>query len=228
MTKMMRSVVSDGTAARLNSKYNVSTNIAGKTGTTQSQADGWFMCFTPNIVCGAWVGGMTPAVKFRDMSSGQGAASALPICGLFLQKLYKTPQFAAMKDEKFPELSKWVKDSMNCDPHIFAEGELERLNSELDTVGVQYPVDFMNEKPTTPQDDPNDLREKPSGTSSANNMPPEKTITPPAPKVELKPQPNYKPASTKPVPTPTTIPVAPKTAPPPPPSVKQSKTNIGN
>jgi hypothetical protein len=134
-----------------------------------------------------------------------------------------------MKEEKFPELSKWVKDSMNCDPHIFAEGELEGLRSELDTVGVQYPVDFMNEKPSTPQDDPNDLREKPSG--GANNMPPEKTVTPPAPKVELKPQPNYKPAATKPVPVPTTIPVAPKPAvapPPPSPSTKQPKNNIGN
>jgi penicillin-binding protein 1A len=230
MTKMMRSVVSDGTATRLNSKYNVSSNIAGKTGTTQSQADGWFMCYTPNIVCGAWVGGMTPAVKFRDMNTGQGAASALPICGLFLQKVYKTPQYAAMKAEKFPEPSKWVKDSMNCEPHIYAPGELEE-EMELDTVGVQYPVDFMNEKPAVPQDDPNDLREKSNGNNnSANSMPPEKTsaTSVAAPKVEIKTQPNYKPASTKPVPTPTTVPVAPKPATAPPPSSKQSKINIGN
>jgi penicillin-binding protein 1A len=218
MTKMMRSVVSDGTASRLSYKYGITNDIAGKTGTTQSQADGWFMCFTPNIVCGAWVGGMTPAVRFRDMSSGQGAASALPICGLFLQKLYKTPQYAALKSAKFPEPAKWIKDSMDCDPHIYSEGELDRDTFRLDTSGVIYPVDFMNEKPVTPQED-HDLRENPSGGqnhNTPNNAPnngqqPEKTPTTaavPTPKPEIKTTasapskpvvPNKPPSTSKPV-----------------------------
>ncbi len=245
MTKMMRSVVSDGTASRLNSKYNVSTNIAGKTGTTQSQADGWFMCYTPNIVCGAWVGGITPAVRFRDMSSGQGAASALPICGLFLQKMYKTPQYAAMKDEKFPEPAKWIKDSMDCEPRVYAPGELDEEN-EIDTVGVQYPVDFFNEKPVTPQDesDKNDLRDKPSGGTGTNNVPqntpqnapqPDKSAaTPAGGKPEVKPatpigaKTEVKPATTptKPATPPTSAPVKPTT--PAAPAPKPPKINIGN
>jgi penicillin-binding protein 1A len=240
MTKMMRSVVSDGTASRLNSKYNVSTNIAGKTGTTQSQADGWFMCYTPNIVCGAWVGGMTPAVRFRDMSSGQGAASALPICGLFLQKMYKTPQYAAMKDEKFPEPAKWIKDSMDCDPHVYAPGELDE-EVTIDTVGVQYPVDFFNEKPVTPQDevDKNDLRDKSSGGTGTNNAPqntpqnapqPDKSAAIPAgAKPEAKPATTpAKPVTTptKPVTPPTSAPV--KTTTPAAPAPKPPKINIGN
>lgn len=187
MTKMMRSVVSDGTASRLTYKYGINNEIAGKTGTTQSQADGWFMCFTPNLVCGAWVGGMTPAVRFRDMSSGQGAASALPICGLFLQKLYKTPQYAALKNEKFVEPAKWIKDSMECEPHIYGPGELEDDSSAVDTSGVSYPAGFFDEKPNNPQADPNDLREKPSGNN--NNAPqPDKTsaTTPPSGKPEVK------------------------------------------
>jgi penicillin-binding protein 1A len=195
MTKMMRSVVSDGTASRLNYKYGITNDIAGKTGTTQSQADGWFMCFTPNIVCGAWVGGMTPAVRFRDMNSGQGAASALPICGLFLQKLYKTPQYAAMKNEKFPEPSKWIKDSMECEPHIYGEGELDEDSTRIDTSGVVYPAGFFDEKPAASPEDPNDLREKPSGGDNKTPQP-EKTTTAtlPATKPEVKTTPTAKPA----------------------------------
>ncbi len=127
MTKMMKSVVNDGTAGRLRYKYDLNNDIAGKTGTTQNHSDGWFMCYTPNLVCGAWVGGMTPAVRFRDMSYGQGAYMALPVCALFLQKLYKKATYSALKDEKFPEPSKWVKDSMNCDPKMYSQEELAEM-----------------------------------------------------------------------------------------------------
>lgn len=186
MTKMMRSVVSDGTASRLNYKYGITNDIAGKTGTTQSQADGWFMCFTPNIVCGAWVGGMTPAVRFRDMNSGQGAASALPICGLFLQKVYKTPQYAALKAEKFPEPAKWIKDSMECEPHIYGPGE--RDEDVIDTTGVVYPAGFFDEKPdgATPQQDPNELRDKPNSGNNNAPQPDKSAATLPTAKPEVK------------------------------------------
>ena len=128
---------------------------------------------------------MTPAVRFRDMSSGQGAASALPICGLFLQKLYKTPQYAALKTEKFAEPAKWIKDSMDCEPRIYAPGELDDGNA-IDTTGVVYPAGFFDEKPAS-SSDPNDLREKPSGNN--NNAPqPDKTsaTTPPSAKPDVK------------------------------------------
>ncbi len=140
MTKMMKSVVNDGTAGRLRYTYQINNDIAGKTGTTQNHADGWFMCYTPNLVCGAWVGGMTPAVRFRDMSYGQGAYMALPICGLFLQKLYKNPSYTALKNEKFPEPSKWVKDSMNCDPKMYSQEELadmEERQRARDSINTQ-------------------------------------------------------------------------------------------
>ena len=144
MTKMMKSVVNDGTAGRLRYKYEINNDIAGKTGTTQNHSDGWFMCYTPNLVCGAWVGGMTPAVRFRSMDYGQGAYMALPICGLFLQKLYKNPSYTALKNEKFPEPSKWVKDSMNCEPKMYSQEELadmqerqrsrDSLNAQTDSL----------------------------------------------------------------------------------------------
>ena len=219
MTKMMRSVVSDGTASRLNYKYGITNDIAGKTGTTQSQADGWFMCFTPNIVCGAWVGGMTPAVRFRDMNSGQGAASALPICGLFLQKVYKIPQYAALKAEKFPEPAKWIKDSMECEPHIYAPGELEE--EVIDSTGIVYPDGFFGEKTegTMPQQDPNDLRDKTNGSPNNNAPQPDKTAaTIPTTKPEVKTTPTAKPAP------PTTSGKSMLPPPPPPSSGKPAST----
>jgi penicillin-binding protein 1A len=129
MTKMLKSVVNDGTASRLRSTYSISTDIAGKTGTTQNHSDGWFMCYTPNLVCGAWVGGITPAVRFREITYGQGAYMALPICGTFIQKLYETPHYAHLKKEKFPVLSKALIDSMDCDDKRYSEYELARFDS---------------------------------------------------------------------------------------------------
>ena len=67
-------------------QYGLYNDIAGKTGTTQSHADGWFVGFTPNLVAGAWVGGESPKTRFRSLSLGQGANTALPIWGLFMQK----------------------------------------------------------------------------------------------------------------------------------------------
>lgn len=202
MTKMMESVVEDGTAGRIRYKYNIESDIAGKTGTTQNQSDGWFMSFTPNLVCGAWVGGQIPAVRFRDMSLGQGAHMALPITGLFLQELYKNPRYADLAKEKFPEHSKYIRDSMSCDPHIYSDDELLQLDSmrlqdSLENLGIfPTPQDVPNANPsdndedglnTVPKDD-HSLRpttpkpatppaNKPAGTPAATpNKPP--TTTP--------------------------------------------------
>ena len=129
MTRMMKSVVNEGTAGRMRSTYELTSDIAGKTGTTQSHADGWFMCYTPNLVCGTWVGGSLPSIRFRDISEGQGAYTALPIAGMFLQRLYKMPQYAALKAEKFPEPAKWIKDSMECAHRFFSQDEIQLMDS---------------------------------------------------------------------------------------------------
>ena len=129
MVKMMRSVVDEGTAGRLRYKYNIESDFAGKTGTTQDFSDGWFMGFSPAIVVGAWVGGESRNVRFRDFSLGQGAATALPVCGLFLSKVYKDPQFAGYKAAKFPTPPKWILDTMECAHRIFSEDEMVYLDS---------------------------------------------------------------------------------------------------
>jgi penicillin-binding protein 1A len=88
MTQMLTDVVKNGTAMRIPSVYHLKNEIGGKTGTTQNQSDGWFVGVTPDLVAGAWVGGDEPSIHFDRMSEGQGASMALPIFGLFMQKVY--------------------------------------------------------------------------------------------------------------------------------------------
>lgn len=95
--KLMEGVTEDGTGSRLRwggagfMKYDYSfTNpIAGKTGTTQNNSDGWFMGMVPNLVTGVWVGNEDRAARFRSTAMGQGATMALPIWGIFMDKCYK-------------------------------------------------------------------------------------------------------------------------------------------
>jgi penicillin-binding protein 1A len=88
MINLMEGVVTSGTGQRLRYKYNMTTPIAGKTGTTQNNSDGWFIGLTPDLVAGAWVGGEDRSVHFDNTSEGQGASMALPIWAYFFQRVY--------------------------------------------------------------------------------------------------------------------------------------------
>lgn len=88
MIQLMKGVVESGTGVRLRYKYGLDYPIAGKTGTTQNQSDGWFMGITPDLVTGVWVGCEDRAAHFRDITLGQGANMALPIWALYMQKVY--------------------------------------------------------------------------------------------------------------------------------------------
>jgi len=89
MVNMLQEVVKGGTAIRLRlPPYNLMNEIGGKTGTTQNHSDGWFIGITPDLVAGVWVGGEERAIRFDAMRLGQGSAMALPIFGLFMQKVY--------------------------------------------------------------------------------------------------------------------------------------------
>lgn len=88
MLTLMKGVVESGTGARLRYKYGLSNPIAGKTGTTQSNSDGWFMGLTPDLVTGVWVGGDDRTIRFRNTHLGQGANMALPIWALFMKRVY--------------------------------------------------------------------------------------------------------------------------------------------
>lgn len=88
MIQLMRGVVDYGTGVRLRYKYGLKNPIAGKTGTTQNNSDGWFIGLTPELVAGAWVGGDERSIHFNTLEMGQGASMALPIWAKFFQKIY--------------------------------------------------------------------------------------------------------------------------------------------
>ena len=117
MLHMLRQVVDKGTAKRLRSVYNLPNQIAGKTGTTQSHADGWFIGVTPNLVAGAWVGSDDPNIHFRTITYGQGAAMALPIWGLFMQQVNKDKQLSEISLAKFSPLTYPLNELTDCDDY---------------------------------------------------------------------------------------------------------------
>lgn len=110
MIQLMRGVVDGGTGSRLRGRYKLFNQIAGKTGTTQNNADGWFLGLTPELVAGAWVGGEDRSIHFNSMVEGQGATMALPIWGKFFNKVYADKTLKVTNGE-FPR-------PKNLDPNL--------------------------------------------------------------------------------------------------------------
>lgn len=105
MVDMLKAVVDGGTAGRLRWRYGLTQPMGGKTGTTNDNADAWFLGITPKLVSAVWTGAEDRGISFESMAEGQGAQAALPIYGIFMQKVYKDPKFAelAKVDFKLPE-----------------------------------------------------------------------------------------------------------------------------
>ncbi len=100
MVTMLMNVVRAGTGRGLAS-FGITAETGGKTGTTNTNSDTWFMAFTPQIVVGVWVGGEERYIHFNTMALGQGAKSALPIYGKFMQRVYADPQLGYSQDARF-------------------------------------------------------------------------------------------------------------------------------
>ncbi len=111
MVKMMRGVVDFGTGKRMRYRYNIKADIAGKTGTTNNQADAWFIGYTPQLLAGSWVGANDMFLHFQSEYLGQGAAAALPIWALFYKKIAADRTLDIRPDVKFEE----PKDFDDCD-----------------------------------------------------------------------------------------------------------------
>ena len=79
--------------------YKFNNAIAGKTGTTQNQSDGWFIGMVPNLVTGVWVGGEDRSIHFEEIAYGQGATMSLPIWGLFMKKCYESENLNISKED---------------------------------------------------------------------------------------------------------------------------------
>lgn len=126
MLKLMEGVVESGTGNRLQWKYGFQNPIAGKTGTTQNQSDGWFMGITPDLTTGVWVGAEDRSVHFRTISLGQGANMALPIWALYMTKIYSDPSLGITLGE-FDKPLRDVMIEFDCEKY-----DRERQNGMLD------------------------------------------------------------------------------------------------
>ena len=113
MLSMLQGVIDGGTGSRIRRDFGMKVSMGGKTGTTQNHSDGWFMGFTPSLVGGAWVGGEDRDIHFDRMSEGQGATMALPIMGMFLQKVYNDSILGYSQAEQFEVPSKFTDPCNN-------------------------------------------------------------------------------------------------------------------
>ncbi len=127
MVHMMQSVVSEGTGSALRSKYGITNDVAGKTGTTQSNVDGWFIAVMPKLVIGAWVGADDPSMHFSSTALGQGSATALPIIGKFLVKANQDKSLQSVMWKRFAPLPDHLLAKLDCKPSKSNKNLFERI-----------------------------------------------------------------------------------------------------
>ncbi|MEZ4888445.1 MAG: transglycosylase domain-containing protein [Chitinophagales bacterium] len=138
MAHIMEGVIDSGTARRLRWQFNLQNDIAGKTGTTQDQVDGWFIGYTPKLVAGAWVGAEDRRIHFKSIEDGQGARTALPIWGKFFKSLADDKNYKQYVASSFTQPSEETLANLDCEFFV----------DVLPT--VEPPVVIEEPKPTSP------------------------------------------------------------------------------
>ena len=114
MANLMQGVVNSGTGVRLRAKYGLKGEIAGKTGTTNDQSDGWFIGYTPSLTAGVWVGAEDRQVHFESLALGGGSNMALPIWGLFMKKVLADGTLGVYETDRFVA-PPGITLNLNCD-----------------------------------------------------------------------------------------------------------------
>ena len=169
ITQMLKSVVNDGTGSSIRSVWGIDSEFAGKTGTTQDQADGWFIGMTPTLVAGAWVGGEDPSIHFRSLGEGAGGKTALPIVGQFYSQILHKSKYQNMRFSTFESPSEESLAMLNIPPY-----------REVLEVGLRgFIHDLFGKKETNPNYD-----QKKQGKSVAE---PNKEEAKPTTETEKKP-----------------------------------------
>ncbi len=115
MLEFMKATINEGTATRIRNTYGLTNDIAGKTGTTQDNKDGWFVGITPKLVTVTWVGNDDQRIGFSSTGIGQGANSALPIFGEFMQELHRDEDFNSITQAKFETPDNEVLNDLDCE-----------------------------------------------------------------------------------------------------------------
>ncbi|MEZ7889350.1 MAG: transglycosylase domain-containing protein [Cloacibacterium sp.] len=152
MIDLMKGVARFGTASGQLRRMGIpdTVEIAGKTGTTQNNSDGWFMGITPNLATGVWVGWEDRATHFWSTGEGQGARMALPIWGIFMKKVWADKELGITPDDKFAKPSNWTGD---C-------ADLQGLGGYGDDGGLQTIDQIKNPKPKDNQPKNNKPKEE--------------------------------------------------------------------
>ena len=114
MVTMMRGVVDGGTGSRLRFRYGLKGEIAGKTGTTNDNSDGWFIGYTPKLTTGVWVGAEDRQVHFTSTALGGVNNMALPIWAIFMQKVYADKSIPMGPEDVFVAPLGWTAGQL-CD-----------------------------------------------------------------------------------------------------------------
>lgn len=156
MIDLMKGVIERGTGKRIRN-YGVSAEVAGKTGTTNNNSDGWFMGLTPNLVTGVWVGAEDRFAHFGSTAMGQGASTALPIWGYYMAEIYKNGSFGVSQSDKF-EKPEVMDDGCSS---IHSYGSLSAGSYSDDDLieggGYDYNSRQSNEVDVSPNFKPDDI-----------------------------------------------------------------------
>jgi penicillin-binding protein 1A len=141
MANLMQGVVNSGTAYALRSRFGLTGEIAGKTGTTNNNADGWFIGYTPELTAGVWTGFENEQIHFQAISNGGGSASALPIWGMFMKKVTSDPSLAGYYDKIAFDRPVGYDVNLSCtgeDVVVQKSGETEVTDETEEPVGPVF------------------------------------------------------------------------------------------
>ena len=138
MANLMQGVVNGGTGYGLRGRFNLTGEIGGKTGTTNDNADGWFIGYTPQLTAGAWAGFEDMQVHFAATANGGGAGAALPIWGYFMQMVRKDPSLAKYYDKEAFDAPSGFELNINCDADALASTAPEGEEDQAAQIEDEY------------------------------------------------------------------------------------------
>ena len=138
MANLMQGVVNGGTGYGLRGRFNLTGEIGGKTGTTNDNADGWFIGYTPQLTAGAWAGFEDMQVHFAATANGGGAGAALPIWGYFMQMVRKDPSLAKYYDKETFDAPNGFELNINCDADALATAPSGEQEDQTTLIEDEY------------------------------------------------------------------------------------------
>ena len=138
MANLMQGVVNGGTGYGLRGRFNLTGEIGGKTGTTNDNADGWFIGYTPQLTAGAWAGFEDMQVHFAATANGGGAGAALPIWGYFMQMVRKDPSLAKYYSQEAFDAPNGFELNISCDADAVASSTVDQDEDPAAQIEDEY------------------------------------------------------------------------------------------